>query len=199
MKDLTRTDWALIGIAVIIGLIAASIVFPDSVGYVVNRAIDTFVVLTTSEETRLSKLEPETQAKVRELLARLQSQGLTVHVGQTFRTSAQEKLVIEQGRSGVKTNSWHESGRAVDLYPIDPDTLQPDTEGRRVDLFRQMQQEAVSMGFGQYAFDTSTWEKHFITNAQGKKIWDGGHVHWTGGYASASDALGAYLESQGIG
>lgn len=159
--------------------------FIDAIG-------DAFVVLTSSEETRLSQLEPEAQQMVRELLGRLQAQGLTIYVGQTLRTSAQEKAVIDAGRSGVKTNSWHESGRAVDLYPIDPDTLKPDTDGKRVELFRQMQQEAVEMGFHQLAFNTDTWEKRFITNAQGKKIWDGGHVEWRGGFASATQALDAF-------
>lgn len=193
MKDLTRSDWVLIGVAVVVAVIAATIVFPNSIGYVVDSVLDTFVVLTTSEERRLSQLEPETEAKVRELLARCEARGITIQVGQTLRTSAEEKAAIDSGHSGVKTNSWHESGRAADLHPIDPDTLSPDLAGRREDLYLAMQQEAVAMGFGQYAFDTSTWAKRYITNAQGKKIWDAGHVHWSGGYASASDALAAYL------
>jgi hypothetical protein len=192
MRDLHKRDWVLIGIAVILAVVAATIMFPDSVGYVVDSIGDAFVTLTTSEESRLAQLEPETQDKVRELLGRMQAQGVTIHVGQTFRTSAEEKAAIEEGRSAVKSNSWHESGRAADLYPIDPDTLQPDTAGKRVDLFRQMQQEAVSMGFHQLAFDTTTWEKRFLTTSKGK-IWDGGHVEWHGGYASATDALNAYL------
>src|SRR4029079_19310938 len=93
-----------------------------------------------------AQLEPETQDKVRELLGRMQAQGVTIHVGQTFRTSAEEKAAIEGGRSAVKSNSWHESGRAADLYPIDPDTLQPDTAGKRADLFPPKPQERGARG-----------------------------------------------------
>ncbi len=193
MKDLTRNDWMLIGIAVVLAVVAATIVFPNSIGYVVDSVIDTFVVLTTSEEHRLSQLEPETQAKARELMGRCHAKGLTLYVGQTLRTSAEEKAAVDSGHSGVKTNSWHESGRAIDFRVIDPDTLSPDLAGRREDLYLEMQREAVAMGFEQYAFDTTTWEKHYITNASGKKIWDAGHVHWRGGYSSASDALTDYL------
>lgn len=189
---LERKDYVLVGIAIILAIVAATIMFPESVGYVVDSVVDTFVVLTTSEETRLSQLEPETQAKVRELIQRLANKGIAVHVGQTLRTSAEEKAVIASGHSGVKSNSWHESGRAVDLYPIDPDTLQPDMNGKRDDLFVSMQQEATDMGFHQIAYN-GDWTRRYITNAQGKKIWDGGHVEWQGGYASATDALNAYL------
>ena len=190
---LERNDYWLIGIAAILAVVAAMIAFPDSlIGVAVNTVIDTFVVLTTSEETRLSQLEPETQSKARELIQRLANKGIAVHVGQTLRTNAQEQAAIASGHSGVKTNSWHESGRAVDMYPVDPDSLQPDTNGTNDALFIQMQQEAEAVGFHQIAYDEN-WNRKYITNAQGKKIWDGGHMEWHGGFASATDALNAYL------
>jgi hypothetical protein len=96
--------------------------------------VDAFVVLTTTEEYRLSQLEPETQSMVRQLIQELANQGLQVQVGQTLRTTAQEKAAIDAGRSAVKTASWHQSGRAVDLYPIDPDSNQPDLSGHRLPL-----------------------------------------------------------------
>jgi hypothetical protein len=119
-----------------------------------------------------------------------------VQVGQTLRTAAQEKTAIDSGHSGVKTASWHESGRAVDLYPINPDTLAPDYNGVRDDLFLQLQQAAVAMGFVQHAYNDD-WSRHYITNNAGKKIWDGGHIEWHGPYASAVDARDAYLAAQG--
>ena len=126
-----RGDWITIALAVGLALIAAYIMFPDTVGEVVDSAVDSIVVLTTTEDYRLSQLESETEQQVRQLLANLQAQGLTVQVGQTLRTAAQEKTAIDSGHSGVKTASWHESGRAVDLYPINPDTLAPDYNGVR--------------------------------------------------------------------
>ena len=195
-----KTDWLLVGIAVILAVAAATIMFPDTIGeafkYAGDSVLDTLVVLTTSEESRLQNLEPETQQKVRELLATLQAQGLTVYVGQTFRTSAQEQSAIDSGHSAVRTHSWHESGRAVDLYPIDPDSLQPDLNGKRDDLFIQMQQAAVAMGFNQIAYD-SGWQRVYHTNNAGKKFWDGGHIEWHGPFVSASDALSDYQNNVG--
>jgi hypothetical protein len=186
-----KTDLVVVLVAVGIALIAASILMPDQVEEIANNIVDQLVILTTTEETRLSQLEPETQAMVRQLLQQLQNEGLTVYVGQTLRSPAQEKAAIDSGHSGVKTHSWHESGRAVDLYPIDPDTLSPDMNGRRDDLFIQMQQAAVALGFHQIAYD-GFWQRKYITNAQGKKIWDGGHMEWQGSFASATDAFNAY-------
>jgi hypothetical protein len=192
---MTRSDIVLILLAVSLALIAVGIMMPDSqVGVIVNSAVDELVVLTTTEEHRLSQLEPETQAQVRALLQQLQNQGITVQVGQTLRSPAQEKAAIESGHSAVKTHSWHESGRAVDLYPIDPDTLQPDMAGKRDDLFVMMQQAAVSMGFHQIAYDDN-WNRHYITNAQGKKIWDGGHIEWHGPFSNGTDAYNDYISN----
>lgn len=190
----TSTDVVAILFAVGLALVAMGVLAPDTVvGELANSIGDALVILTSSEESRLSQLEPETEQKVRELLQQLQNQGITVHVGQTLRSPAQEKAAIDSGHSGVKSHSWHESGRAVDLYPIDPDTLQPDLNGKRDDLFMAMQQAAVAMGFHQIAYDAN-WNRKYITNAQGKKIWDGGHVEWQGGFASASDAYAAYIQ-----
>ncbi len=191
-----RNDWLLVGIAVILAVVAATYIWPDTVGeavsYAVDSALDTFVVLTTSEEMRLQRLEPETQQKVRDLLATLQSQGMTVYVGQTFRSPADEQAAIDSGHSAVKTHSWHESGRAVDLYPVDPDTHSADLNGVRDDLFIQMQQAAVAMGFHQIAYDNN-WQRVYHTNSAGKKFWDGGHVEWHGPYANATDAFNDYV------
>lgn len=193
---LNTTDVVMILVAVGLGLVAIGFLAPDtSVGQIANSVVDTFVVLTSTEEMRLSQLEPETQAKVRELLAVLQDHGITVQVGQTLRSPAQEKAAIDSGHSGVKSKSWHESGRAVDLYPIDPDSLQPDMDGRNNELFLRMQQLAVDMGFHQIAYDTDTWQRKYITNNAGNKIWDGGHIEWRGGYVSATDAYNAYINA----
>jgi len=185
-------DIIAIGIAVAIAVVAAYIIFPDTVGETVDSIVDAVVEMTTSEEYRLSQLESETQTMVRQLIQTLADHDISVYVGQTLRTTAEEKTAIDSGHSAVKSHSWHESGRAVDLYPINPDTGQPDLNGVRDDLFLQMQQWAVSLGFHQIAYDEQ-WNRRYLTNAQGKKIWDGGHVEWHGPFATASDAYAAYI------
>jgi hypothetical protein len=189
--------------AVGIALVVTMILFPDSaiggaIAYAGNSVVDEFVVLLTSEESRLSQLEPETQSMVRQLLQNLANQGMQVHVGNSLRTQAQEKAAIESGHSAVKTHSWHELGRAVDLYPIDPDTNQPDMNGSNDALFVQMQQAAVALGFRQIAYDDN-WNRRYITTSAGKKLWDGGHIEWHGPYATIADAVATEGSNYGIG
>jgi hypothetical protein len=163
----------------------------DSIG-------DFIAELTTSEEGRLQKLQPEAQAMFRALINSLEAdEGIKVHVGQTLRTPAQEKAVIDAGRSAVKTHSWHELGRAVDLYPINPDTGKADLDGVRVDLFLRMHEKAAALGFRGIAFNADG-SKRFITNNAGKKIWDGGHLEWRGPYDTIAEAVEAEGAAYGI-
>src|SRR5262245_2418151 len=158
---------------------------------------DALVDLTTTDEARLSQLQPDAQAAARELLAQLAAQGMRVKVGQTLRTPAQEKAAIDAGRSAVKTHSWHELGRAMDLYPYNPDTGSPDLDGVRIDLFRQMHDAAAAIGFRGIAFNADG-SKRLITNSQGKKIWDGGHLEWRAPFGSIAEAVEAEGADYGI-
>jgi hypothetical protein len=158
---------------------------------------DLAVSLTTTDEQRLSRLEPETQAAARALINALAAAGLSVKVGQTLRTPAEEKAVIDAGRSAVKTHSWHELGRALDLYPIDPDTGAADLKGARVDLFRTMHDVAAGLGFRGTAFN-SDGSKRLITNSAGRKIWDGGHLEYRGPYATIAEAVAAEGAAFGV-
>lgn len=158
---------------------------------------DALVSLTSTDEQRLAKLQPDVEARARELIGQLAAQGLQVKVGQTLRTPAQEKAVIDAGKSAVKTHSWHELGRAMDLYPIDPDTGSADLDGVRVDLFRQMHETAAALGWRGIAFN-SDGSKRLITNSAGKKIWDGGHLEWRAPYGSIAEAVDAEGAAYGI-
>jgi 3D (Asp-Asp-Asp) domain-containing protein len=187
-----KAGWTIF-FGMLTAIIAGIMLFPEEI----DAIGDALVELTTSEETRLSQLEPTTQALVRQLIQTLVNQGLVVHIGQTLRTQAAEKAAIAAGKSAVKTHSWHEIGRAVDMYPINPDTGSPDMDGVRVDLFLQMQRTAESYGFRQIAFkDDNT--KRLITNAKGKEIWDGGHMEYRGDYATIAEAVAAEGATYGI-
>ena len=178
--------WLLLALAGV----AAFLLFGDEIG-------DQVVQLTSSAEERLAKLQPDVQAQLRALLDGLAAEGISVHVGQTLRTPAQEKAVIDAGKSAVKSHSWHELGRAVDLYPINPDTGNADLKGARVDLFRRMHEIAGALGWRGIAF-TSDGEKRFITNAEGKPIWDGGHLEWRAPFGSIAEAVAAEGAAFGI-
>ncbi len=157
---------------------------------------DALTMLTTTEETRLSELEPETQAAARQLIATMATQGVRLHVGQTLRSPAQEKAVIVAGASAVKTHSWHELGRAVDMYPDDGNGS-PDYNATNLDNYRLMHDDAASLGFKGIAFNDDG-SKHLITNSKGKKIWDGGHLQFQGPYATIAEAVSAEGANFGI-
>jgi 3D (Asp-Asp-Asp) domain-containing protein len=159
---------------------------------------DFLVELTSSEEGRINQMQAEAAGKVHQLIDDLSFQGIAVHVGQTLRTAAEEKSVVDSGRSAVTTHSWHELGRAVDMYPIDPDTGKPDTAGKRVDLFQRMHAAARAIGFRGIAFEDDGVTKRYITNSRGKKIWDGGHLEWRAPYGSIAEAVAAEGEEFGI-
>jgi hypothetical protein len=185
-------------VGVTIAVVAGLLVFPGETAFLINYVGDTLYTLTTSEETRLQQLEPETQTTIRALIQNLANDGLTIHVGQTLRSTAEERAAIDSGLSAIKSHSWHEIGRAADLYPINPDTGQADTQGVRDDLFIQMQQAAVALGLRQIAYNDD-WSRRYITNAQGKKIWDGGHMENHGPYATIAEAIAAEGATYGIG
>lgn len=166
----------------------------DDEGDLVDQLGDWISTLTTSEQERLDQLDPDTRAQVQQLLYDSQQEdNIRLHVGQTRRTPAQEKAAKAAGKtSGTLTVSWHELGRAVDLYPDDGNGA-PDyhpTEGPRLDAFRTFQARAVNMGFRSLAFNDDG-SKHLITNSKGKKIWDGGHIEWRAPYSSIAEAVGA--------
>lgn len=163
----------------------------------VDQLGDALVTLTSSDEARLAKLEPSTQEQVRGLIADLAAQGLSVKVGQTLRTPAEEKADVAAGKSSATlVHSWHEIGRAVDLYPIDPATGAPDLNGSNVDLFHTMVDAATARGFRSLAFN-SDGSRRYINTTRGP-VWDGGHLEWRAPYGSIAEAIAAEGPNYGI-
>lgn len=181
--------WKYVAGGLALGVGAFWWIHRDEAGSLLDKLADAAVVLTSTDEQRLSQLEPVTQEQVRGLIAELANQGIQVKVGQTLRTSAQEKAAIESGHTSANLKvSWHQLGRAVDLYPIDPDTGKWDRDGNRVDLFLSLARTAESLGFRQLGFNADD-SKRLLTSANGKKIWDGGHVEWREPYGSIAEAV----------
>jgi hypothetical protein len=159
---------------------------------VVDLVTDFLSELTTSEVERMEQLEPETQSMLHDLILALGTiDGIRVHVGQTARTSAQEKANFEAGKTSKNlTHSWHELRRAVDLYVIDPDTGKPDLKGKRVDLYRTMHARAKLMRWKGIAFNDDG-SKKILYNSRNQPIWDAGHLENRGSYATVAEAWAA--------
>lgn len=159
---------------------------------ILDKIGDFLVRLTSTEEKRLSQLETETQVAARGLIQELHEAGIEVVVGQTARTKAQEKELIEAGKtSGTLVHSWHELGRALDLYPALPNgqpDYDPDEEG--LERYRTMHRMGEAWGFRNIAFNADG-SKRLITNSKGKKIWDGGHMQFQGPYTTIAQAWAA--------
>jgi hypothetical protein len=127
----------------------------------------------------------------------LAAAGVGVYVGQTLRSSAQEKAAIDSGHtSGSLKVSWHQLGRAVDLYPLD-DAGKPDRTGTNLDAIRAIAMTAEAIGFRQLGFN-SDGSKHILHNADGAPIWDSGHVEWREPYATIAEAVAAEGERFGL-
>lgn len=145
--------------------------------------------LLTSEQARAQQLLPQVQRALQQLQDALRAEGIDTYIGSTKRTEAQQAAVLAKGTSSTK-NSWHLLRRAVDLYPRDPKTKQPDLNGKNVALFKRMHDLAVKFGWRGLAFNPDG-SKRYITTSKGK-VWDGGHLEFPEGmtFAQAAKAGG---------
>lgn len=104
---------------------------------------------------KLSDLVPEVKDKVVELQYILEYKyKMKTLVIQTLRDAEYQKSLYDQGRSkkgkivtncdGVKSKSVHQSGRAVDIVPVDDKKV---ILWNRNDLFKIIADEAIKLGF----------------------------------------------------
>jgi hypothetical protein len=172
----------------------------DDDGGILETAMDAITLLTSTESSRVDNLQPDVQAQLMSLIGTLSDQGLKVYVGQTLRTAAQEKANVDKGATSAGlVYSWHELGRAVDLYPVNPDTGKADLQGIRLDLFRAMHAAAKAAGWRGLAFEADGVTRHYLVNSKGKKVWDGGHIEWRAPHATLAAAVAAEGPAYGIG
>lgn len=190
--------WVLIAVLVLVLVLAGAGGYWGVTGInPARKAGDVVVRLGTSEQAKVDKLQAEVAAALQLLIDDLASAGLETYVGQTLRTKAEEKAAVDSEHSAVTTHSWHELGRAVDLYPINPDTGHWDSAGARVDLYQQMVAAAEARGFTSLAFnDDGT--KRILHTKTGHAFWDGGHLEFHGPYASIAAAVAAEGSEYGI-
>lgn len=138
-----------------------------------------------------ARLEPETLARYLQLKQILAGMGIQLFTGSTRRSEAEQQANVEKGVSSTSI-SWHLVGRAVDAYPIDPATGKPDLNGRRGDLFRIMHQQWARLGGRGLAYlPYPNGPVRQLTNNQGRRYWDGGHLEFHGPFATAAAAYNA--------
>lgn len=140
--------------------------------------------LPPSERARLEQLIPAAQSALLSLVAALAGEGVELYIGSTRRDPAQQAAIVAKGNSATQ-HSWHLLGRGVDVYPKVGG--KPDLDGKSIDLFRRVHAVAPRFGWRGLAFSPDG-SKRYITNAQGKKIWDGGHLEFPEGMTWAQAA-----------
>jgi hypothetical protein len=123
-------------------------------------------------------LLPGVRSALWTLLRALEAVGIRVKVGARGRSLAAQAAAFDAGRSATKSGA-HQKGRAVDLYPIDPDTGFPDYAGRNLELFRRMHAVASGLGWHGLAFNPDG-SRRLLEGGNGRRFWDGGHLEWRG-------------------
>jgi hypothetical protein len=134
--------------------------------------------LGKSEAARRLTLIPAARAALDDLIEDLAKLGVQVFVGSTRRTPTEQSVAVSSGASSTQ-QSWHLLDRAVDLYPIDPETGQPDLNGKRTELFRIMHERAELHGWRGIAFNADG-TKRYLNTSKGR-VWDGGHLEFPEG------------------
>lgn len=152
--------------------------------------------LGESEASRRAKLIEEAREALDELRAELAAEGIETFVGSTLRTATEQAGKVAVG-SSTTSQSWHLLGRAVDLYPIDPDTGQADMNGKLWStLFRRMHELAPRFGWRGLAFNADG-SRRYLKRSDGSTFWDGGHLEFPGGMTWAA-ASAKYKASGGL-
>lgn len=140
--------------------------------------------MTDAENTRLNGLIPEARTGYIILADMCKARGLRLFLGSTLRTAQQQQEAKASGHS-TQPISWHMIGRACDVYPVAG--IEPDMNGKHMDLFRVMHEEAKKIGWHGLAFNDDG-SKRYINTLKGK-VWDGGHLEWRAGYATLAEAI----------
>lgn len=102
--------------------------------------------LTDAETERESRLIPAVREALYALRRALARAGIQTFVGQTWHSAEQAERGFLEGRSATR-QSWHMTGRAVDIYVIDPATGKPDVHANRMDLYERMGALARKLGW----------------------------------------------------
>lgn len=142
------------------------------------------IVASTAESKRLALLQPQVAAAVVRLQRSLEESGIKTYVGSTLRTDLEQQSAHDAGASAT-LDSWHEVGRAVDLYVYGPDG-KVDRAGEHINLYRAMHDKAKRFGFRGIAFNADG-SPRYINTAKGK-VWDGGHLEYREGMTFAAAA-----------
>lgn len=101
--------------------------------------------LLPQEVARAGKLLPQVQAALFRLRVACGMRGVGTFVGATYRTEAEQAMLVKAGRSRTM-RSWHLLRRAVDLYVLDAKG-KPDLAGKLTDRWQIMWKLAEREGW----------------------------------------------------
>lgn len=164
-----------------LGALAAFLLYkgPDAVVEFVMRA------LGKAEAARRAQLVPSAQLALDGLRLELEERhGIRTFVGQTRRTSSEQKVLVAGGASDTE-QSWHLVDRAVDLYLVDPATGDPDLNAKLPDsMWLTMHQVANRWGWRVPFRDLTTGKRKYLKSG----AWDGGHLEYREGLTFAQAA-----------
>jgi hypothetical protein len=188
-----RTRHVHVVVALILGAVAALLLWqgPERVADAID-ALEAIVMRALGKKEAANRLEllPQVRDALDAVRAELAAEGIETFIGSTYRTVEQQAAAVANRASDTE-QSWHRLRRAVDLYPIDPETGFWDGEGRTWDtLFRRMHDVAAAHGFRGIAFvgPGGQGARKFLSSGR----WDGGHLEYREGltWAAAAEAQG---------
>jgi hypothetical protein len=139
-------------------------------------------------------LEPETRALYNQLEGILLAKyGIKLRRGRTRGTQEGEKALATAGKSALTSGiSWHLLGRAIDVYPIDPATGQPDMMAKNINLYRALHNEWHALGGMGLAFlPYPNGPIRKLKTPDGRVFYDLGHLEYHGNYPNLLTAYQA--------
>jgi hypothetical protein len=151
--------------------------------------------LSESEATRLAKLQPDVRDRVQQLREAAAAEGIETFVGSTKRSDDEQAAKLAAGLS-TTSNSWHELGRALELYVMAPDSagkLQPDfgVKMGTADKYRRLHKLSKRFGGNGIPYTGEDGGAPFTADGKPAKlsngIWDVGHIEFRQFEAGAYD------------
>jgi hypothetical protein len=152
--------------------------------------------LGKSEAARRLALLPKVRSAFDGLRAELASSGIELVLVSTRRSQAEQDAKVKAGQSATN-NSWHLLGRGLDVQTAKKNAqgkLVVDADAKDLASYKKLHEVAKRYGFRgipQGSPFTSSGDKAYITNAQGKKIWDVYHLEFPEHYPSVAAARAA--------
>ena len=168
----------------LLGALAVAAAALGLVAGVASRGAAPTRPLSDAERRRLNQLLPRAREAILNLRSKMAGHGLDFRVGTTMRSASEQAAQVAEGRSAASV-SWHMSGRAADLYMIDPRTGAADVKAANRPAYELLHRTAQALGFRVLGF-------RVLQTSGGATFTDPYHVEWREGLGGADGALARY-------